>query len=104
MDWAPYFDDETHSNERATQTSNVRSVFKGICELSHIIYRSLHIMYSRQGSLISRDIMDVYRNYLDWYESMLGVLKSGVNSTPTAIFAQYVQPPVVTSRILTLAL
>ncbi|KFY91582.1 hypothetical protein V500_04589 [Pseudogymnoascus sp. VKM F-4518 (FW-2643)] len=87
MDWAPYFDDETQSNERATQTSNVRSVFRGICELSNIIYQSLHLVHSRQGSLTSRDVIDVYGKYLNWYESMLGVLKSGVNSTPTAIFA-----------------
>ena len=90
MDWAPYFDNETQSNERVTQTSNVRSVFRGICELSNIIYQSLHLAYSRQGSLTSRDVIDVYGKYLNWYESMLGVLKSGVNSTPTAIFAQYV--------------
>ncbi|KFY83175.1 hypothetical protein V498_08250, partial [Pseudogymnoascus sp. VKM F-4517 (FW-2822)] len=87
MDWAPYYDDETQRSERTTQTSNVRSVFRGICELSHIIYQSLHIMYSRKDSLTSREVMDVYGKYLNWYESMLGVLKSGVNSTPTAIFA-----------------
>ncbi|KFY99118.1 hypothetical protein V500_01451, partial [Pseudogymnoascus sp. VKM F-4518 (FW-2643)] len=42
---------------------------------------------TQRNSLTSREVMDVYGKYLNWYESMLGVLKSGVNSTPTAIFA-----------------
>lgn len=86
LDWVPFFDDGTRLKTRTTQTSNSRSIFRGTCELSHVIYESLYTLYTPSRPVIIEDVMGVYQQYLEWYESMLPVLKSGENSTPMAIF------------------
>jgi hypothetical protein len=87
--WAPYFDDGALLDKHGIQPSNVRSVFRGICELTHLMYGSLYILYTPGQPVTVQDVMGVYHQYLEWYESMLLVLKNGENSTPMAIFAQY---------------
>lgn len=91
--WTPYFDDEMQFSDSVTQTSDVRSVFRGICELTHVMYESLHVLHSPTQSLSIPDVVEIYHHYLEWYNSMLEVIKSGQNSTPTAIFAQYAKSP-----------
>jgi hypothetical protein len=89
LDWTPYFDDEMRFDGSVAQTSDVRSVFKGICELTHVMYESLHVLHSPTQSLSIPGVIEIYHQYLQWYNSMLQVMKSGQNSTPTAIFVQY---------------
>ncbi|KFY94302.1 hypothetical protein V500_03344 [Pseudogymnoascus sp. VKM F-4518 (FW-2643)] len=54
---------------------------------SHILSTNPFISCTRGKALNSQDVISIYGKYLNWYDSMLEVLKSGANSTPTAIFA-----------------
>jgi hypothetical protein len=88
MDWTLYTDNGMPSKSSETRLSNTRSAFRGICELSKIVYNSLYVLYPPRRALTCQDVMGIYSQYLNWYDTMLEVLKSGDNSTPTALFTQ----------------
>lgn len=72
------------------QKSNVRSVYRALCDLFEIIHRSLYVLYSSRRPLRSIDIVDIYTEYLVQYTALAIVLQLGENSTPAVIFTQSV--------------
>lgn len=69
------------------QPSNVRSVFKSFCELSEVIHKSLYMMYTPGKQVTSKGVLEVYRQYLHWYDELTDVLRLGHNFTPAVLFA-----------------
>ncbi len=70
------------------QPSNVRSVYKCFCELSELVHQSLYILHSPGRPLTSRDLLNIYTQYLNWYDRIPEVLRLGHNFTPAVLFAQ----------------
>lgn len=107
--WIPYTDDGKGTSRLASaiegklkesegaplqrsceQPSNVRSVYKCFCELSELVHQSLYILHSPGRPLTSRDLLNIYTQYLNWYDRIPEVLRLGHNFTPAVLFAQYV--------------
>ena len=106
--WVPYTDDGTllpasSCNEITAETknltgaplqrsceqpSNVRSVYKCFCELSELVHESLYILHSPGKPLTARDLLNIYTQYLNWYDRIPEVLRLGHNFTPAVLFAQ----------------
>lgn len=72
------------------QPSNVRSVYKCFCELSELVHESLYILHSPGKPLAARDLLNIYTQYLNWYDRIPESLRLGHNFTPAVLFAQYV--------------
>ncbi|KAK2073408.1 hypothetical protein P8C59_007695 [Phyllachora maydis] len=90
--WIPYTDDGKASlaplhEGSYQQPSNVRSVYKCFCELSELVHHSLYGLHAPGRPLTSRDLLRVYRQYLDWYDRVPEVLRLGHNFTPAVLFA-----------------
>ncbi|KAI8722620.1 Zn(2)-C6 fungal-type domain-containing protein [Fusarium sp. LHS14.1] len=85
--WVPYTDDGAPLQRSCQQPSNVRSVYKCFCELSVLVHRSLYILHSPGRPLTSRDLLDIYTQYLNWYDRIPEVLRLGHNFTPAVLFA-----------------
>lgn len=107
--WVPYTDDgedrtttfgvdlqglPTNKSEGAPlqrsceQPSNVRSVYKCFCELSELVHQSLYVLHSPGRPLTARDLLNIYTQYLNWYDRIPEVLRLGHNFTPAVLFAQ----------------
>lgn len=103
--WIPYTDDGRLSGKRlmvsyvdhgtgaplqrsCEQPSNVRSVYKCFCELSELVHQSLYILHSPGRPLTSRDLLNIYTQFLNWYDKIPEVLRLGHNFTPAVLFAQ----------------
>lgn len=103
--WIPYTDDGTplvdamyiRTTDGGTgaplqrsceQPSNVRSVYKCFCELSELVHESLYILHSPGRPLSSRDLINIYTDFLNWYDNIPEVLRLGHNFTPAVLFAQ----------------
>ena len=74
------------------QPSNVRSVYKTFCELSEIVHQALYVFFTPSKQLTSKSLLDVYTQYLKWYDVIPETLRLGQNFTPAVLFAQYVYP------------
>lgn len=70
------------------QPSNVRSVYKCFCELSELVHESLYILHSPGKPLTARELLNIYTQYLNWYDRIPEVLRLGHNFTPAVLFAQ----------------
>lgn len=70
------------------QPSNVRSVYKCFCELSELVHEALYILHSPGRPLTSRDLINIYTDFLNWYDNIPEVLRLGHNFTPAVLFAQ----------------
>lgn len=70
------------------QPSNVRSVYKCFCELSELVHEALYILHSPGRLLTSRDLINIYTDFLNWYDNIPEVLRLGHNFTPAVLFAQ----------------
>lgn len=70
------------------QPSNVRSVYKCFCELSELVHEALYILHSPGRPLSSRDLINIYTDFLNWYDNIPEVLRLGHNFTPAVLFAQ----------------
>lgn len=70
------------------QPSNVRSVYKTFCELSEIVHKALYAFYTPGTQLTSKTLLDIYTQYLNWYEAIPETLRLGQNFTPAVLFAQ----------------
>lgn len=107
--WVPYTDDGTLPEQTARkdmnlayakpgtgaplqrsceQPSNVRSVYKCFCELSELVHEALYILHSPGRLLTSRDLINIYTDFLNWYDNIPEVLRLGHNFTPAVLFAQ----------------
>ncbi|KAI1744752.1 fungal-specific transcription factor domain-containing protein [Xylaria scruposa] len=84
--WIPYTDDAPLQRS-CEQPSNVRSVYKCFCELSELVHQSLYVLHSPGRPLSSRDLLNIYTQYLNWYDSIPEVLRLGHNFTPAVLFA-----------------
>lgn len=69
------------------QPSNVRSVYTCFCELSELVHQSLYILHSPGKPVTSRDLLNIYTQYLNWYDKIPEVLRLGTNFTPAVLFA-----------------
>ncbi|KAK8070388.1 hypothetical protein PG997_010591 [Apiospora hydei] len=69
------------------QPSNVRSVYKCFCELSELVHQSLYVLHSPGRPVTSRDLLNIYTQYLNWYDRIPEVLRLGHNFTPAVLFA-----------------
>ena len=86
-EWAPYIDDPEPENT-LHQRSNVRSVCRGLCDLSEIVHQTLYVLYAPGPAITCPDVLEIYSRYLNWYDSLPRVLRMGENSTPAVLFAQ----------------
>ena len=87
-EWIPYAGDQIPQGLDLRQPSNVRAVYKSLCELSTIIHSTLYVMHADTDPVSSRDILDQYTRMLGWYSSLPEVLRLGENSTPSVLFVQ----------------
>ncbi|KAF2967583.1 hypothetical protein GQX73_g5972 [Xylaria multiplex] len=85
--WIPYTDDGVPLQRSCEQPWNVRSVYKCFCELSELVHQSLYVLHSPGRPLSSRDLLNIYTQYLNWYDSIPEVLRLGHNFTPAVLFA-----------------
>ncbi|KAI0153106.1 hypothetical protein GGR57DRAFT_156306 [Xylariaceae sp. FL1272] len=85
--WVPYTDDGAPLQRSCEQPSNVRSVYKCFCELSELVHQSLYVLHSPGKPVTSRDLLSIYTQYLNWYDSIPEVLRLGHNFTPAVLFA-----------------
>lgn len=72
----------------STQSSNIRTIYTCFCELSEIIHRSLYVFYTPSSSLMSKKVLGIYTEYLEWYNYLPGGLRFGENASPAAFFLQ----------------
>jgi hypothetical protein len=86
--WVPYTDSGVPELKSRTQPSNVHSVFKCFCELSELIHKGLHTLYTPGRILASADLLDLYTTYLNWYDDLPEALRLGYNFTPAVLFSQ----------------
>jgi len=107
--WVPYTDDGTLADgpgrkemnlayagsgigaplqRSCEQPSNVRSVYKCFCELSELVHEALYILHTPGRLLTSRDLINIYTDFLNWYDNIPEVLRLGHNFTPAVLFAQ----------------
>jgi hypothetical protein len=91
--WVKYGDEGIVQEPDFEEPSNICSVQRCFCELSEIVHRALYVLYTPGGNLTSRDVLDLYSRYMDWYSSLPGLLRVGVNSIPCVLFLQYVPFP-----------
>ncbi|KAJ2903912.1 hypothetical protein MKZ38_009147 [Zalerion maritima] len=63
--WVPYTDDGAPLQRSCEQPSNVRSVYKCFCELSELVHQSLYVLHSPGRPLSSRDLLNIYTQYLN---------------------------------------
>ncbi|KAM4060992.1 fungal specific transcription factor [Hirsutella rhossiliensis] len=85
--WVPYTDDGAPLQRSCEQPSNVRSVYTCFCELSELVHQSLYILHSPRKPLTARDLLNIYTQYLNWYDQIPEVLRLGHNFTPAVLFA-----------------
>ncbi|KAK8109418.1 Fungal specific transcription factor [Apiospora kogelbergensis] len=90
--WVPYTDDGSDVlgaplQRSCEQPSNVRSVYKCFCELSELVHQSLYVLHSPGRPVTSRDLLNIYTQYLNWYDRIPEVLRLGHNFTPAVLFA-----------------
>ncbi|ORY55713.1 fungal-specific transcription factor domain-containing protein [Pseudomassariella vexata] len=90
--WIPYTDDGSNNlgaplQRSFEQPSNVRSVYKCFCELSELVHQSLYVLHSPGRPVTSRDLLNIYTQYLNWYDRIPEVLRLGHNFTPAVLFA-----------------
>ncbi|KAL3417145.1 fungal specific transcription factor [Phlyctema vagabunda] len=85
--WMPYTDDGVPLERNCKQPSNVRSVYRTFCDLSEIVHKQLYAFYTPGENLTSTMLMDVYTQYLKWYEGIPSALRLGQNFTPAVLFA-----------------
>ncbi|KAI1343550.1 fungal-specific transcription factor domain-containing protein [Xylariaceae sp. FL0016] len=85
--WIPYTDDGAPLQRSCEQSSNVRSVYKCFCELSELVHQSLYVLHSPGKPVTSRDLLNIYTQYLNWYDMIPEVLRLGHNFTPAVLFA-----------------
>lgn len=65
----------------------MRSVYKCFCELSELVHQSLYVLHSPGRPVTSRDLLNIYTQYLNWYDRIPEVLRLGHNFTPAVLFA-----------------
>jgi len=70
-----------------TQPSNVRSVYKTFCELSEIVHKTHYTFYTPGTKFTGKILLDVYTQYLRWYDAIPEALRLGHNFTPSVLFA-----------------
>ncbi len=69
------------------QPLNIRSVYKTFCELSEIIHRTLYSLYTPGCSVTSKTLLDIYSQYILWYDTVPDTLRLGHNFTPSVLFS-----------------
>ncbi|KAK5999225.1 Nitrogen assimilation transcription factor nit-4 [Cladobotryum mycophilum] len=85
--WVPYTDDGAPLQRSCEQPSNVRSVYKCFCELSELVHQSLYVLHSPGRPLTAKELLNIYTQYLNWYDRIPEVLRLGHNFTPAVLFA-----------------
>ncbi|KAI1436456.1 fungal-specific transcription factor domain-containing protein [Xylaria sp. CBS 124048] len=85
--WTPYPDDGAPLHRSCEQPSNVRSVYRCFCELSQLVHQCLYVLRSPGRPPTSRDLLNLYTQFLNWYDSAPAVLRLGQNFTPAVLFA-----------------
>jgi hypothetical protein len=71
-----------------TQPSNARSVYKTFCELSEIVHQALYAFYTPGTQLNTKSLLDIYTQFLNWYDGIPSVLRLGHNFTRSVLFVQ----------------
>jgi hypothetical protein len=71
-----------------TQSSNVRSVYKTFCELSELVHKAHYLFYTPGNKISGKSLIEIYTQYLGWYDSIPEALRLGHNFTPSVLFAQ----------------
>jgi len=87
-EWVPYTDEGLALNSVTRQESNVRLVFKCFSELGEIVHNATVLLYSDKPILNSHKLLEIYTQYLQWYDNLPDQLRLGGNSTPIVLFTQ----------------
>lgn len=87
-EWIPYAGEQILQGLDLRQPSNVRAVYRSLCQLSTLIHGALYVMYADPDLLTSTDVLDLYTQVLGWYSSLPDILRLGGNSTPSVLFLQ----------------
>ncbi|KAG8161184.1 hypothetical protein KVR01_009448 [Diaporthe batatas] len=85
--WIPYTDNGAPLQRSCEQPSNVRSVYKCFCELSELVHASLYILHTPGRPVTGPDLLSIYNQFIDWYDTVPVALKLGHNFTPAVLFA-----------------
>jgi len=85
-DWVPYSDGEQPLPRDTQQPSNTRSVYRSFCELASIMHSSSYGLFQPGRGVTSQDLVNLYVEYLDWYNVLPEALRLGDNSTPMVLF------------------
>ncbi|KAK3376353.1 fungal-specific transcription factor domain-containing protein [Lasiosphaeria ovina] len=82
--WIPITDDGLYT--KYSQPSNTRTVFRCLCEISDLVHQSV-FMLRTPGRPLTRDaLLEIYTNYLDWYDGIPNSMRLGLSSTPAVLF------------------
>ncbi len=87
-DWVAYSDGKQALQRDGQQPSNTRSVYHSFCELSRIMHSSSYGLFQPGKGITSPDLVNLYVEYLDWYNVLPEALRLGDNSTPMVLFVQ----------------
>lgn len=88
--WVQYGHDGETQEVGFQVPSNIRSIHRHLCELSELVHRTLYVLYTPGDNLTIRDVLDLYTCYLEWYDTLPGLLRLSANSIPCMLFLQYV--------------
>jgi hypothetical protein len=75
-------------DQRFEQPSNLRSVYKTFCELSEKVHNALCALYSPGFKVSSGELLALYNEYIQRYDTIPESLRLGHNFTPAVLFAQ----------------
>ncbi|XMA13658.1 hypothetical protein WAI453_006449 [Rhynchosporium graminicola] len=84
--WLPYIGDNLPLEPSKLQISHVRSVYIVTCELFEVVHNVLYILYLPGLPLIGKHVLEIYYQYLAWYDSVPATFQLGINYTPAVIF------------------
>jgi hypothetical protein len=87
--WKQYLENPKRPEIVPSRPSNLRSIYELFCELCEIMHRGMYILYAPQNELNSSHVLDIYKSYTAWYNSLPELLHVQPNSTPTVLFVQY---------------
>lgn len=86
--WSPDNQDGPKKSDFvSSQSLNDWNVFVIFCDLSEIVHRSLHILYSPAEKVTSFKLLACYTEYLHWYDSNPTTMRLGQVFTPAILFS-----------------
>lgn len=89
-EWTAYTEEHLPPKVDIKSSKGTGLVFRSLCGLSAKINDTLYLLYNPGEELNIQKILDLHTQYLQWYEWLPEVLQQGQDSSPCALFVQYV--------------